>query len=131
MQVIRHENVVYVDVDSTLVMHINFAANDNYLKYVALKVVDPINSDKTILVRRNEPMLRLLEEEHHRGSFIVVHSRGGYEWAENVIKALGYNHWDKLLIMSKPLAYFDDKPVQEWLPYRVYIGPDEIYKNKG
>lgn len=127
MQVIRQEGIIYFDVDSTLIMHVDPTRLHPTKR---LEIKDPIK-EGMITVAKNEPMVRLLEEEYHRGSFIVVHSRGGYAWAENVITALGFQEWDKLLIMSKPLAYFDDKPVEEWLPYRVYIKPDEIYKNKG
>lgn len=128
MKVIRHENVVLFDIDSTLIMHVD--PND-YYEAELIEVGDPLNPLKTIRVLPNAPMIRLLQEEHHRGSFIVIWSRGGYEWAESVVFALGFDKWEKLVVMSKALAYFDDKPVEEWLSHRVYLKPDEIYKNKG
>lgn len=127
MKVINREALVMIDCDDTLVMHVD----PEEVKYVAdfIEVKDPL-SEEFITVMVNEPMVRLLREEHHRGSCVVVWSRGGCEWARNVIRALGLeNQVD--YVMSKPLAYFDDKPIQEWLPYRVYIKPDTIYKNKG
>lgn len=144
MIVLKQENLVMFDVDSTLVMHekptsiympvpppgtTQYVLNDNLNIDKFIEVEDPLDISVKILVKRNEPMIRLLQEEHHRGSFVVVWSRGGYEWALNVIKALEFDKWDNLMIMSKPSAYFDDKPVEEWLPYRVYIGPNEVYKN--
>ncbi len=128
MTVLREENIVLFDVDSTLIMH---DLPSCIPKEEELRIVDPLDTAKVITVRINQPMVRLLREEHYRGSYILVLSRGGYQWATNVIRALGFSNWDKLMVLSKPLAYFDDKPVQEWLPYRVYIGPNEIYKNKG
>ena len=81
-----------------------------------------------IKVGVHEPMVRLLKEESHRGSHIVVWSRGGYEWATNVLKALCIEDYVDQ-VMSKPSAYFDDKDISEWLKYRVYLKPDTIYKN--
>lgn len=126
MKVIRQNHVVHCDVDGTLVMHgyPEFSGQETVL------VKDPVKSGEFIEVTLNKPMIRILEEELHAGTFVVVHSLGRYEWAENVLKALGLDHHDNILVMSKPLAYFDDKPVQEWLTHRVYIKPDEIYKHK-
>jgi hypothetical protein len=122
MKVITKEHTIFIDVDDTLVMHEKEKTENG----VYISVKDPIEN-RSIKLRVNEPMVRLLKEEHHRGSYIVVWSRGGWEWAQNVIVALGLG--TKVdLVMSKPLAYFDDKPVEEWLKYRVYLSPDTPYK---
>lgn len=127
MTIIKRENLVMVDCDDTLVMHVDGSL---YYDEDVVKVKDPLFPSKNITLLPNLPMIRLLMEEHHRGSCVIVWSKGGYEWATNVVKALGLeNKVD--YVMSKPMAYFDDKPIQEWLPYRVYIKPSEIYKNKG
>lgn len=121
MNIIIKEHTVFFDIDDTLVMH---DQNGDRLDMVSIK--DPVK-DRNINLRVNRPMVRLLEEEHQRGSYVVVWSRGGWEWARNVIAALGLE--DKVdQVMSKPLAYFDDKPVEEWLKYRVYLLPDTPYK---
>jgi predicted phosphatase len=123
MKVIRNEYITMWDIDDTLVMHekpINL--NDEVI------IKDPIGMIGTeIRLRKNLPMIRLMKEEKARGSTIIVWSRGGYQWAENVIKALKLEGY-VTLILSKPLAYFDDKPVEEWLKYRVYLSPDTKYK---
>lgn len=122
MTIIKNERVAYFDIDDTLVMHVD---TDN-IDGLTVNVYDAI-TEEFIEMQVNRPMVRLLKEEHHRGSHIVVWSRGGYEWAANVIKALDlvpYVH----TVMTKPLVYFDDKPISEWLPYRVYLPPETVYK---
>lgn len=120
MKVITNEYVTFWDVDDTLVMH----GLEGGLR---VKIKDPI-SDKYINLMVNEPMVRLMQEEAGRGAYIVVWSRGGQAWANAVVTALNLDPHVHL-IMSKPMAYFDDKPIEEWLPYRVYLGPDMPYKN--
>lgn len=126
MQVIKNENIKPFDVDDTLVMHLSYTQLCA-LNVHTLHVQDPIR-DRMIMVGVNEPMVRLLEEELHRGAQVIVWSRGGYEWAVNVLKALELDKED-IIVMSKPLVYFDDKDVSDWLKDRVYIKYDSTYKN--
>ncbi len=121
MKVIRNEYITFWDIDDTLVMHENYHIDNVFVK-------DPIDN-REIKLRKNLPMIRLMKEEKARGSTIIVWSRGGFQWAENVIKALKLEEY-VTLILSKPLAYFDDKPVEEWLKYRVYLSPDTNYKTR-
>lgn len=115
------------DVDDTLIMTSHGFASPLDLGRL-VDVICPLTG-KNLLYKANEPMIRLLEEEIHKGSFTVVWSRSGYAWAEAVVKGLGL--FGKVnLIMDKPLAYFDDKEISDWLRYRVYINPDVPYKNK-
>lgn len=123
MNVIRNEVNIMIDVDDTLVMH---QVDGNYLRQDSVDITDPYSGSQ-VRLRKNFPMIRCLEEEHARGSHITVWSKGGYAWAEAVIMALGLTN-KVHQIMTKPRAYFDDKPVQEWLTDRVYLGPDTFYK---
>lgn len=121
-KVIRNENVVFFDVDGTLINH--GQVPDRIGKHVS--VYDAV-TDTYLPMQAHEPNIRLLLEEKHKGSYVIVWSRGGHEWAENVLKAL--NLFDKVnLIMTKPLVYIDDLPIEKWLPYRVFLEPDTIYK---
>lgn len=125
MQVLKNERIIFCDVDDTLVMHRTFDPNEEGVESVV--VADP-TSNHHLLLEVNKNMVRLVKEEHGRGGTIIVWSRGGYAWAESVVHALkleSYVH----TVMSKPPIYFDDKPVQEWLTDRVYIGPDINYKS--
>ncbi len=124
MRVHKNEHVTPFDVDHTLILPF-----DNTKEHQVGRVVqvhDPV-TNKLIKMVAHEPMIRLLREEHQRGSHVVVWSRGGYEWATAVIDALNlriYVHD----VFSKPLVYFDDVEITEWLKYRVYLTPETQYK---
>ena len=121
-KVIRNRTVRPFDIDGTMIV-----PPLELLSPMNVRILDPVNADHYINMRKNEAMIRLMREEKHRGSYILVWSRGGYEWAEAVIKALDlYDIVD--IIMDKPMAYFDDQDVSTWLKDRVFIGPDEKYK---
>jgi hypothetical protein len=122
MRVIKNEKTVFIDVDETLVHHLTQTLPQK--DYIFVK--DTVRGGE-LIVKPNHNNIRLLLEEHARGSHIVVWSRGGYAWAETVVKALGLTK-KVHQVMTKPMIYIDDKDVSEWLPYRVYLKPDEIYK---
>lgn len=121
MIVTYSESVVYFDVDGTLIVDATHLPEHRHVN-----VYDPIE-DKIIKFRVHEPMVRLLKEEHHRGSYVVVWSRGGHAWAESVVRALGLEPCVHQ-VMSKPTAYFDDVLIEDWLKYRVFLPPDMQYK---
>lgn len=125
MEVIKNENTEFYDVDGTLIVH---EPIKNMLPGHRVDVLDPVTK-KFIAVSMNKPMIRLLRESAHRGSFVFVWSKGGHEWAANVIKALGLTN-EVDMVISKPTAYFDDTPIEQWLPYRVFIGPTVTYKDQ-
>lgn len=127
MNVLPYNHVVMCDIDSTLIMHVN--PLDTY-PYDMVKVVDPLDPSETIRVLPNEPMIRILREELAAGYLVVVWSKGRYEWARNVLKALNIEH-DNIIVMSKPTHYMDDKPCEAWMGYQLYLPPDQVYKNKG
>lgn len=125
MQVIKNEYITLWDVDDTLVMH----TKTNNIPIADLVLVDdPVNVNSKITMQINKSMIRLMQEEYSRGAQIIVWSRGGHAWAESVVKALKISDIVHL-IMSKPLSYFDDKDVSEWLKYRVYLPPGTVYKD--
>lgn len=124
MLVIKNENTVFFDVDNTLIL-----CASEYICHKKIWVYDPITNSK-IEVAVHGSMIRLLREEHHRGSHVIVWSRGGYEWASNVIRALDLENYVHL-VMTKPMAYFDDIPIETWLTNRVYFEPNLHKKYKG
>lgn len=122
MQVNKSEQVRPFDVDNCLISY-DYQPKKGM---IAADVVDPVTG-KNIRVRVNKAMVRLLREEYQRGGHIKVWSRSGWEWARNVVQALElvpYVHE----VLSKPIAYFDDTDVSEWMKDRVFIGPDVKYK---
>lgn len=126
MQVIRNERTVFCDVDETLVMHdlVRYGQNAGSTTVV---VLDPY-TNSTVYLIVNEPMERLFREELKRGATVFVWSRNGYQWAEAVLTAMRLD-LDSVFVLSKPYSYFDDIPIEKWLTNRVYLKPDEAYKN--
>lgn len=111
------------DVDSTLVFSLD---PDRLVPGRKVQVYDAVTGQHLTMIE-NQAMVRLLREEKHRGANITVWSRGGYEWAANVVEALGLT--DQVdQVMSKPMAYMDDLDISEWLKYRVYLPPTKVYK---
>ncbi len=123
MQIIQSEAIRPFDVDGTLILT-KTLQDPPGSRYV--EVYDKVE-DKRIVVRVHEPNVRLLLEELSRGSHVIVWSRSGYEWAKAVLDAMNIDH-ERLLVMSKPLVYFDDMEVTEWLKDRVFLSPDAPYK---
>jgi hypothetical protein len=119
VRVIKRENIRPFDVDGCLIVRPEQSD-------LNVSVYDAV-TEEFIRVGVNRSMVRLLMEERQRGSYIEVWSRSGWEWAENVVRALGLvDHVD--LVKSKPTIYFDDTPIQDWLKDRVFIGPEVEYK---
>lgn len=119
MNIIDIDDIRPFDVDGTLIV-------DKDKSTDIVRVYDPLTK-KNITFGINKAMVRLLKEEHHRGNAVIVWSRSGYEWAKNVVIALGLEKYVNT-VMSKPLVYFDDMPVKKWLKDRVFIGPEVKYK---
>ena len=107
MKIIESELVVFYDVDDTLVMH-GLEPSEKDL-YITGNVVAP-----------NEAHIKLMRSQHSRGYTIIVWSAGGYEWAAEVVHALGLQSYVSY-IMSKPLCYVDDLPVEKFMTQRVYL----------
>lgn len=126
MKVVESERIVFCDCDDTLVMHHKSKETPE------VRVINPfdkeyVKDNRTCLLYKNMPMIRLLKEEKQRGAYIIVWSRGGFAWAKAVVEALKLETYVDQ-VMSKPLTYMDDKDISEWLKDRVYIGPDVRYK---
>lgn len=122
MKRITSENVRPFDVDKCLIRE--HKGESTVLP--TAEVYDPVE-DKLVKVQINKAMVRLLKEEKHRGGYVIVWSRSGNEWASNVVEALGLEKYVDL-VMSKPVVYFDDTPVQDWLKDRVFLDFDFVYK---
>lgn len=122
MKIVKNENILVVDVDGTLILPYDKGKPQGRI----IDVYDAVTK-RNIRMCEHGPNVRLLKEESHRGSHIVVWSRGGYEWASNAVRALDLvTYVDQ--VMTKPLTYIDDLPVDDWLRYRIFLSPDMQYK---
>ncbi len=117
-------NLRMFDVDDTLIMHRILLITDSIDTQV--EVVNPY-SNESRNYRINQNMVKLLKEEYARGNPIVLWSRRGAAWAKAVAEALDLTQYVSL-IMDKPMVYFDDRDVSEWMKDKIYIGPDESFK---
>jgi hypothetical protein len=120
MKIIKNERPVFTDIDGTLIVH------GPKQGIPTVQVYDP-ESCKYVTMGINRAMVKIVREEKARGAFIIAWSRGGYQWAKNVINALDLEeHTD--IVMTKPLVYLDDIPVEKWLETRIFLSEDTVYK---
>ena len=124
MKIVKNENPIFCDIDGTLILPYDSTASRQVGRIV--HVYDAL-TDKKIRMVAHEPMIRILLEERRKGKYIVVWSRSGQEWAANVVRALDLVASVDLVI-SKPLVYLDDTPVETWMKDRVFLPADMIYK---
>lgn len=120
MKTVRNENILVCDVDETLYL----STGNKELK------TRPVWDELTksfIYIQPHEPHVRLIHEQKARGRFIIVWSKGGHAWAEAVVNALGLVSVVDL-VMTKPIAYIDDQPVETWLTEQIYIPHTLEYK---
>jgi protein-L-isoaspartate O-methyltransferase len=115
MKTIKNDVVAAFDVDQTLVMwgpEIGSHQSD-------LSIRNPYDGLE-VDVQIHAAHVRLLKQMKARGRFIIVWSAGGAEWAQSVVNALNLQHMVDL-VMTKPIAYVDDMPVESWMQHRIYI----------
>jgi hydroxymethylpyrimidine pyrophosphatase-like HAD family hydrolase len=109
MIVVRNENVVYFDVDETLV----YWTDDEF-------EIDANFYGKQQYIKPHFAHIDFLKSLKSRGYYIVVHSGNGYQWAEQVVKLLELeDSVDE--VKTKPCKIIDDKPLSDWLGPVIYI----------
>jgi phosphoserine phosphatase len=104
------DNVVFYDVDETLVM---------WHKEKEIEIIDPYDK-QTLFLKPHKRHIKLLKDHKTRGRTIVVWSAGGYQWAQRVVETLGLTKYVDL-VMTKPSCFIDDLPAQEVLVNRIYL----------
>jgi hypothetical protein len=123
MQVNKNENIFPVDVDDTLIIW-----DPEYDCPVEERVecIDPYTGEMHLL-KPHWPHIRLLKEKKERGAYVRVHTQGGYQWGEAVVKALGLEAYVDA-VETKASTYMDDLPSSAWMTERIYIKPDSNWK---
>ena len=102
----------YFDVDDTLLEWVS--CNEHDVNAVEVNNNGHIFYKKAIIANING-----LREHSHAGHVVIVWSKGGVEWATNVIKALNLEAYVDV-ILTKPDWYYDDMPAEHWLPERQF-----------
>lgn len=120
MKLIENENVVFCDVDETLVVWDKEYQHEKVSRDNEIILKDPYTGD-TLYLQRHMPHIRLLKQYKGRGFTIIVWSKAGCKWSEEVVKKLGLEEYVDYC-MTKPDRYLDDKTnPEEIIGVRVYL----------
>lgn len=114
MRINKAELRVEIDVDSTLVT-----------PKPSVRIV-PLWLDYYGMGKKLYPIARhieLLKAYKARGYQVTVHSANGFQWAQNVIKALKLTEYVDV-VETKAIKYVDDRPADDWMQ-RVFIPEGE------
>jgi hypothetical protein len=114
MKVINKDSTYMFDVDSTLIF---------WIPAGQVPPADAICVDyygENVYLLPHDEHIQLLKASVARGRNTVVWSGNGFQWCENVLKALKLDELD-LTVMSKPAGYVDDLPCGEWMGNRIYL----------
>lgn len=127
MITIKSNNILWVDVDETLV----FWGAPEHPTDEVIKVADPYLDGERISLVKHTRNIDLLKRNKAQGRYIVVWSAGGTLHAEAVVKALKLESYVDLVI-SKPFQYVDDIDMKDWGCKRVYLHKEfrEHYKGE-
>jgi phosphoglycolate phosphatase-like HAD superfamily hydrolase len=109
MVVIENHNVVYFDVDGTLIESVNAGGI----------LVDCGDFKERVVP--HEIHIEHLRRLKNRGYGIIVWSQRGYDWASAVVRALKIDHLVDAAT-SKPIRHYDDLPANQWMGPRIYMG---------
>ena len=116
MQIIKGNRTAFFDCDDTLVMwDKNIPEEDGAI------VLDCAGYD--VRCRPHLKHIEALKRHHARGHTVIVWSAGGYEWALQVVQALGLEECVDA-VMCKPSWWYDDLQADE-----VLRTIDRIYYN--
>ena len=122
MRVTENDNVVYFDIDETLVMWA-------WPKEFDGQAIKFDNFGYETMLLPHQKHIDLLKQFKVRGHHVIVHSQGGWQWAKEVVKVLGLENWvDEA--KSKPKWIVDDLPATAWTT-RHYIGLDGKHLSYG
>jgi hydroxymethylpyrimidine pyrophosphatase-like HAD family hydrolase len=119
MKVLKNELICHFDVDDTLVM---------WNKSIDVNTIN-VTCPYTGVVEMLAPHLKhieILKHQKARGYHVTVWSASGWQWAQEVVKALAIEDWVDV-VQTKNTKFFDDLPAQEVLGTRVYIEYKENY----
>lgn len=115
MKLLEFENWLMVDIDETLITKINPSERNG--GYLTLAYGDTLE----FFDRCNDNIALMVHHKKTRGYGIIAWSANGKEWAEKVVTALELEQYVDY-IMTKPMKYLDDKPVETWMTSQIYLG---------
>jgi predicted phosphatase len=98
-------NIMLYDVDNTLIF---------FKPLPGVTPVTIITNGHVGYIYPNESVILSLKNARIRGHYVRVHSQGGADWAEAVIKALQLEEYVDS-IECKPKWYWDDLDANSWM----------------
>lgn len=101
MKVIRNNNITTFDIDSTLLIYDKIRTKDK--GKIAFDY-----GDETLYLRAHNFHSTFLKHCHNRGDYVIIWSKNGVMWCEQVVKKLKLTKYVDL-IMGKPTRHVDDK----------------------
>lgn len=107
MIVTESQNIVYIDVDNTIIKRTTFGEKLDYygIEWTVSPMFENINFLKSLKAR---------------GYYIIVHSANGWLHAKKVVELLQLVDFvDE--IKTKPTKYVDDVSVENWFGPRIYF----------
>lgn len=116
MIILSDKPTVYFDVDSTLVFSYHELEKQVDRKQLSKMKVVSIDGRPFI---PHEEHVETIRDFKARGHNVVVWSAGGAAWAATVVFKLGLDEVVDLCI-NKPDWYFDDLPVNKWMPKNIH-----------
>lgn len=116
MEIWKYENYAEFDCDDTLVM---WSGNHNQPGVGKVAIPCPYEEGRTFYLYVHDQHVNLLIAQKKRGYQVIVHSQGGWAWAEAVIKALALEQYVDV-VKTKTQKYIDDLPADSWKS-RVYL----------
>lgn len=115
MKVIESDNIVWVDVDDTLVCW-------DISNFPEDKQIEIYHVHGPVKVVPHQKNINTMIKFYKLGYEVFVHSGSGWKWAQTVIETLGLTDY-VTLVTSKCRWYIDDKPIESWAGGRVWRDP--------
>jgi hypothetical protein len=107
--IILHDYLVCFDCDGTLVKPAKPGDDGAIPIYF-----DDDHDDKAWWIP-NETVIQQVREHLARRHMVFIWSRGGANWAEAVMEAVGLGDVrDRLIVMRKPDRFLDDEPLSQF-----------------
>lgn len=104
MKVVEGVDFTYFDVDDTLVIW--GSKSEDLLAFD--------NNGMIEMLQPNWEVIRFLKETKRHGGTVIVWSKGGWDWAMEVVKTLKLEEYVDLCI-TKPTRYVDDLHCDKWM----------------
>lgn len=110
-RITKNENIVYVDIDSTLMKRVSCDTPFS-------KLLDYY--DQTWYILPQYKNIEFMKSLKTRGYHVVVHSANGWQHALKVLELLQLTKFvDE--VKTKPQKYIDDQDVQDWFGPRIFF----------